>query len=151
MKFILRSRIYLCFVLLSGCGYVLDLETFTFVEGSYWTPAISQPVTEATEERPSNNDPVRPNRDRPSPQPTSDDNNNTDPSSSGNSSPTVPDDDGPDVVSPPGDSGGGTIGGATDPAGQPNAPDDDGGGVLGGGIDPTGFDPNNGPLGGLLQ
>lgn len=167
MKRVLRNPIYPCLLILSGCGYAFDPESFTFVEapgtsagfnieGWDW-PSVSAPTrvgsigeqgggngrsSSGSAESPGNA--PSGGSDSSSSQPAGD-NADDDDASSGGTSPAPSDDDdngsgGNTGPSLPGDDG----------PGRPSIPGDVGGPGLGGGVDPVGDLPPGGGFNGLF-
>lgn len=168
MKFVLRSSVSICLVLLSGCGYAFDPKTFTFIEtstgstttdtqGTQRSSPPSQSLVGFNQDRSDDNDRSSPGSDNSAKDeaPTNVNNSPSQPSSGGNDddassgatpSPT-PDDDASSGASPSPtpDDNDDSSGGATSPSlpndddsDAPSIPGDTGGGTLGGSIDPIG-------------
>ena len=121
MKCVVRCQIYMCLVLLAGCGYVFDPEAFTFVKvpvDAVSTNTQEEQSLSAVEASPTAEPAARRNENRRR------DNDRSSPRS--DDAPSVPDVNttAADVSSPPPDGGSGDLGGGLDVAGVDNTNDD---------------------------
>ena len=121
MRCVVRCQIFLCLVLLSGCGYVFDPEAFTFVKepvDAVSTSTQEEQSLRAVETHPTVEPAARRNENRRR------DNDRSSPRSD-DAPASVPDVNTTtaDVLSPPPDGGSGDLGGGLDVAGFDNTND----------------------------